>query len=566
MIDRPGAAWTTCKERPVTEQDGTQYSRPDDSEADSGAYRRPPGVEGPFAPQPQPEPYSPPPPTVSPAERATFGRPAGGGPFAPLPGERLDPQHRRPEPAPPGLAAAYGPGPQAQDGFEPAPGTRIAPRGHAPESPWWKADAARDPWRDPASPFWLGHGAIFTRGQAVQLSPEQDSEQDDPAAALESVVDEPVAAADAADSSAAPRGGRGARLGFSALLLMLLVALVAGTLGGGAGYWLAGRANGLLHRGDVSLAKTGTPANRPPGSVADIAKRVGPTVVSIAVTTDSEYAVGSGVVIDKAGYVLTNNHVVSMARDSGTILITFSDEATARARIVGLDPISDLAVLKVPTDDLTVASLGNSDSLAIGDPVIAIGSPLGLQGTVTAGIVSQLHRPVHVFGDNGDSDAYLDAIQTDAPINPGNSGGALVAADGSVVGINSAGATVDNGQGGTSLAAGIGYAIPVNYARQVATELIHTGKAVHASLGVQGRTATDGTQRGAYLVQVAPGGPAAAAKLTAGDVVVVAGSTPVQSYDQLAVIVQEHRPGDRLPLTFYRGAAKHTAVVTLGST
>src|SRR6185437_2995132 len=150
------------------------------------------------------------------------------------------------------------------------------------------------------------------------------------------------------------------RFGLTMLGVILLVALLAGGLGGGAGYWLANRANHLLHRDNVSLAKTGKPANRPPGSVADIAKRVGPAVVSIAVTTSSEYAVGSGVVIDKAGYVLTNNHVVAYARERGTILITFSDEATARAQIVGLDPISDLAVLKVPTDDLTVASLGDS--------------------------------------------------------------------------------------------------------------------------------------------------------------------------------------------------------------
>jgi S1-C subfamily serine protease len=275
------------------------------------------------------------------------------------------------------------------------------------------------------------------------------------------------------------------------------------------------------------------------------------------------------VVIDGNGYVLTNNHVIAgAASGNGTIVVTFADEATAKAQIVGRDPISDLAVLKVPNDKLTVATLGDSDLLAVGDPVIAIGSPLGLQGTVTSGIVSALNRAVHVFADDGSSDAYLDAIQTDAPINPGNSGGALVDAAGAVVGINSAAATATPLPGQQSLpASGIGYAIPINYARSIAEQLIKSGKAAHGSLGAQGRTAmtSDHSQQGAYLEQVVPGGPAAKAGLKNGNVVVAADGKAVPTYDELVVIVEQHRPGDKISVTYYDDAAKKTTTVTLGS-
>jgi S1-C subfamily serine protease len=310
-----------------------------------------------------------------------------------------------------------------------------------------------------------------------------------------------------------------------------------------------------------------TPVTRAPGSIADVAKRVGPAVVSIAVKTPEEFAIGSGVVIDRDGDVLTNNHVVAAAADGkGDIVVTFSNEATARAQIVGRDPTSDLAVLKVPNDQLTVARLGNSDQLAVGDTVIAIGSPLGLQGTVTQGIVSALDRPVHAGSDDGSADAYLDAIQTDAAINPGNSGGALVNAGGAVVGINSAGRfSASDGSGGTIPISGIGYAIPINYAREIALELIHTGKAAHAALGAQGVTALSGLDVGAYIKQVSPKGAADRAGLKPGDVVVAADGQVVQAFDQLIVIVQKHKPGDRITVTYYpkNSSTKRTITVTL---
>jgi len=224
-------------------------------------------------------------------------------------------------------------------------------------------------------------------------------------------------------------------------------------------------------------------------------------------------------------------------------------------------------VLKVPNDQLTVASLGDSDKLAVGDPVIAIGSPLDLQGTVTEGIVSALQRAVVIFSDSGEA-IYIDAIQTDAAINHGNSGGALVDASGAVVGINSAaafGTTDPSGQ--QSAVSGIGFAIPINYARGIAQQLIRTGKAVHASLGAHGRSATanDGLDQGAYLEQVVPGGPAAKAGLRNGDVIVAADGKPIVSYPQLVVIVQGHKPRDSINVTYFRNSAKKTARVTLDS-
>jgi len=457
------------------------------------------------------------------------------------------------------VAAQFGG--SSPDGFAPAPGTRLDPNESRTQSPWWKQGAERDPWRDPQSPYWLGSGAIFARGRATQLDPSMDHQAD---------LLDPHPPADEATKTDDASSGR-PRFGLSAVLLTLVTALVAGAIGGGVGYWVTHRADTALHRDNVSLGKTGAPANRPPGSVADLAARVGPAVVSISVSTSDSYGVGSGIVIDKDGDVLTNNHVIATATGRGasdaTITVTFSDEATAEARVVGADPISDLAVIKVPSTQLTVAALGDSGELAVGDPVVAIGSPLGLAGTVTAGIVSALNRAVHVYSEDGSSDAYLNAIQTDAAINPGNSGGALVDASGAIVGINSAGrfTAPSGGSGNDTPVSGIGYAIPINYARDIATELISSGKAEHGSLGVQGRTVTDSGREGAYLSQVDPNGPAAKAGLRAGDVITVADGRRITSWDDLAVRVQLAKPGDVINLTYERGSSSKTVAVTLGS-
>jgi S1-C subfamily serine protease len=524
-------------------------------------YARPDGVFGSFEPlAPAVPAYTPPPPTVSPEERAVFGRPAGAGAYAPPVADRLPPRHANPaQPVPPGAVETFGRTDTATaDGFDPAPGTRIGPTGQPAQSPWWKADAHRDPWRDPRSASWLGRPAVFAAGQLEQLDPEADTEHDD---------ELPLGLDDETDTGDDQRRHRGrGRFGLSGLLLALVVALVAGAIGGGTGYWLSGRAHNALHNSDVSLAKTATAANRPPGSVADIAKRVQPAVVAISVHTATVDGIGSGVVIDKSGYILTNNHVVSdVATDNGTMMVTFSNQQTTSAKIVGRDPTTDLAVIKVDTSALTVASLGDSSKLAVGDPVVAIGSPLGLFGTVTAGIVSALDRPVHVSSDDSDTNAVIDAIQTDAAINPGNSGGPLVDAQGAVIGINSAIASLPSSSGGQPGSIGLGFAIPINSARTIAQELIATGKAIHANIGLNTRSVTSGGQQGAYIVQVVPGGPGDKAGFKAGDVITLADATLITSGDELSIVVERHKPGDLISIRYYRAGTESTTSVTLGS-
>jgi S1-C subfamily serine protease len=533
----------------VSEPDGAAPSLA----GEASRYARPEGVDGSFAPR-EPLPLQPMSrPDVSAGAAAEFGPPAGsppGTPYAALPGERIVATHGvRRAPVDAALQAAFrrsGPG---DEPFEPAPGTRIDASWPPPASPWWKEDAATDPWRDPSSPFWLGAPARYIDERPVAPSDGEPAPEDEP-------EEEP-----SEDTGKVVRG----RFGLTALLLALVVALVAGSLGGGVGYWISKHATESLRDPDVTLAKTGGAANRPPGSVADIAKRIGPAVVQIDVVSADGSGAGSGVVIDQRGYILTNNHVISEASSTGSIQVIFSDQSVTEGKVVGRDPATDLAVLKVTQSHLTVATLGDSDKVAVGDPVVAIGSPLGLQGTVTTGIVSALDRPVHVSGEGSDTDAVIDAIQTDAAINPGNSGGALVAADGAVIGINSAIASLGSGGTGQSGSIGLGFAIPINSARDVANQLIKTGRVAHASLGASTRSVTDGNRLGAYILQITPGGPAAKAGLKEGDVIKLIDGKLITSADDLTVAVQKHKPGDVVTLRYVRASKEFNVKVTLGS-
>ena len=273
--------------------------------------------------------------------------------------------------------------------------------------------------------------------------------------------------------------------------------------------------------------------------------------------------------ISSDGLILTNNHVVADAEQGATLKVTFNDGRTAAATLVGRDPITDLAVIRASgVSDLTPATLGDSSVLKPGQGVVAIGSPLGLQGTVTSGIVSALNRPVRTGDSNpaGESQStVIDAIQTDAAINPGNSGGPLVNMRGEVVGINSAIASLGS-SGGQSGSIGLGFSIPIDQARSVADQLTKSGKAVHAQLGVSVSDIADGaTQGGAGIAMVTPGGGAAKAGIEVGDVVTKVGDREIDSADALIAAVRSHQPGDKVTLTYTRGGDSRTATVTLGS-
>ena len=351
----------------------------------------------------------------------------------------------------------------------------------------------------------------------------------------------------------------------------LAVALVAG---GTAGYVAGDRADegGLLDP-SASLGTGGSGSravDRAPDSVAGIASRVLQSVVSISVSSPTGSGTGSGVVIRSDGYVITNNHVVDAAADGGEVTVSFNgaESIEVPATIVGRDPDTDLAVIKVQTSkSLAPATLGRSADLVVGDPVIAIGSPLGLAGTVTTGIVSALNRTPQVPSETGGRQFLLNAIQTDAAINPGNSGGALVDAKGQVVGINSAIATLGgSGFGGDSGGSiGIGFAIPIDEARSVAEELIRTGKATHPAIGVQALTSTsdNGGRPGALIRALVAGGPAAAAGLQPGDIITAVDDDEVRSVDELIIAIREHKVGESVTLTYYRGTTKRTAKATL---
>jgi S1-C subfamily serine protease len=423
---------------------------------------------------------------------------------------------------------------------EPPGGRRTARRTAA--APFWKPDAAADPWRDPYAPAGLGAPAQYP----------EDEVQDGPV-----VVD--------------AQGRRKVRLrdlSVRFLTLALLSLLLVGIVGGTTAWFLGRTADEkpLLAPG-TQLSDVSPGVSRQPGSVADIAGRVSPTVVSIEVTLTNAGATGSGVVIDAdGGYIVTNNHVVSGAADAedATIRAVFSDGSGSAARIVGRDPASDIAVLKVDKPGLAAATLGESNDLVVGDPVVAIGSPLGLAGTVTSGIVSALDRPVRLSGEGSDTNAVISAVQTDAPINPGNSGGALVDGTGAVIGINTAIASL-GGSSTTGGSIGLGFAIPIDTVRAIAQELISTGRAVHASLGVNARTVTDGTRDGALVVNVEPGSAAAKAGVQEQDVVIAVDGKPVASSEELVVAVDAHDPGDTVTLELVRNGGSREVQATLDS-
>ena len=387
----------------------------------------------------------------------------------------------------------------------------------------------------------------------------------------------------------------------------LAIGLVSAGIGGAAatvvemGSHSSGGGGGLIMGGAPSVPA----GNMPPGSVEQVAAKVVPSVVMLETDVGRQSEEGSGVVLSADGLIMTNNHVIAAAagpakppaggggptppggggppgggplppgggnppagganNGAPKTTVTFSDGRTAPFTVVGADPTSDIAVIKVQgVSGLTPISLGSSSDLRVGQSVVAIGSPLGLAGTVTTGIVSSLNRPVSTTGESGNQNTVLDAIQTDAAINPGNSGGALVNMSGQLVGVNSAIATLGaDSPDAQSGSIGLGFAIPVDQAKRIADELISTGKATHASLGIQ-VTSDKGTP-GAKVVDVVQGGAAANAGVPKNVTVTKVDDRPINSADALVAAVRSKAPGDKVALTYQDpNGGSRTVQVTLG--
>ncbi|SOE00799.1 S1C family serine protease [Blastococcus haudaquaticus] len=370
--------------------------------------------------------------------------------------------------------------------------------------------------------------------------------------------------------AAAPESRRAGRLRIG------LAGLVAGALiGGGAGA-------GVVALVDDPAGTSGTPAaaqsvviqNPESATTATAAAaKAAPSVVTIYVSSASSSGSGSGVVLTDDGYVLTNNHVVAGGGSGGSVQVRTSDGTLYGATVVGTDPASDLAVLRLEgAEDLTPATFADSEDVQVGDVAVAIGAPLGLSNTVTDGIISATDRAVQT-GSTQDDATVIDALQTDAAINPGNSGGALVNGAGEVIGINTAIATVASGVPGSQSQSGnigVGFAIPSNTAQRIAQEIVETGSATRAFLGVTAQTAADDANSevgtGAEIVSVEPDSAAAGAGLQEGDVVTAVGDRPVTTSTELTAAVRSQAPGETVELTVRRGDQTRTAEVTLGST
>lgn len=370
-----------------------------------------------------------------------------------------------------------------------------------------------------------------------------------------------------------PGGGRKGGL----VAAVIVAALVAGGVGGGVGYWAAERDDDGVGSTTVAAADSPAAAKRDPASVAGIAQKALPSVVTIdAQGGNGEGSTGTGFVYDKEGHILTNNHVVASAAEGGKLSATFSNGKKYDAEVIGRAQGYDVAVIKLKNaSGLKPLALGDSDKTAVGDATIAIGAPFGLSNTVTTGIVSAKDRPVASSDGESAKSSYMSALQTDASINPGNSGGPLLDAHGAVIGINSAiqpGSSGGGLGGGSSQGGsiGLGFAIPVNQAKRVAQELIRTGTPVYPVIGAtvsleegtDGATIADQGPNGSAAVT--SGGPAADAGLKSGDTITKLDDTIVDSGPTLIGEIWTHQPGDKVQLTYKRGGKQHTVEVTLG--
>ncbi|WP_435819326.1 trypsin-like peptidase domain-containing protein [Micromonospora violae] len=413
----------------------------------------------------------------------------------------------------------------------PAPSWPIPAAGgptSADGSPWW-SDALADPWRDPAAPTAVVVPGVVAPG----TEPEPVTDPDAP--------------------------GRPTLRHL--LLIPVITALLAGTLGGALGYAFA-------VRGGAGAAVLGAPpaevpalAQRKPESLAGVAERVLPSVVTVRVSSLGGTSEGSGFIATADGHVITNDHVV--AGGTGKASVVFNDGSSAPATIVGQDAESDIAVIKVSRPGLRPVEFGDSDALAVGDPVLAMGSPLSLANTVTAGIVSALDRTMQA-GEPGGPVRYYAAIQTDAAVNHGNSGGPLVDGAGRVVGVNSTiKSLVAEGQEAGNI--GLAFAIPINQAKRVTQDIIGTGKARRTVIGARVDGPTGVAGGGLRLAAVEPAGPADGAGLKVGDVILKINGRPMTEPTDLTALVRKYAPGSVVTVEYRRGSARQNASVTLAA-
>ncbi|MGW7050129.1 S1C family serine protease [Streptomyces sp. NPDC054887] len=489
------------------------------------------GTAVPAAPSAPPVPVAAPgPASDSTGTSAPGAQPAARGPEPARPA--ADPAPAQPAHTPTTQGGAQGPGTEAQPGYMPVPQST---QPHAPGA------AGGWPPPPPSHPYGGGGSGGSGGGWGAPVPP-------------------------------GPRKKRAGGLAAT----VLAAALVAGGVGGGIGYWAAEQNDSSVDSTTVSASGSTKNFKRDEGTVAAVAAKALPSVVTIeAQGGDGEGGTGTGFVYDTQGHIVTNNHVVASAADGGALSVTFSNGKEYDAEVVGRAQGYDVAVLKLESAPAGLAPLplGDSDKVAVGDSTIAIGAPFGLSNTVTTGIISAKNRPV-ASGDGQNSKAsYMSALQTDASINPGNSGGPLLDAGGAVIGINSAIQSAGTGGFGQSQAGsiGLGFAIPVNQAKTVAKQLIKTGEPVYPVIGatVSMDPKSDG---GAVIAESGTGGtaavpsdsPAGKAGLKPGDVITKLDDRVIDSGPTLISEIWTHQPGDKVTLTYERDGKTSTAEVTLG--
>jgi putative serine protease PepD len=352
------------------------------------------------------------------------------------------------------------------------------------------------------------------------------------------------------------RDRRGRGRGVAIVVTAGITGLLAGTVGGAVGFIAA---RDTLPAVGIAVTAADSPSAAANGTIAGVAAAVQPAVVQLNVVADSGDGTGSGFIISEDGYLITNHHVVGPAAEGGKIEVVFADGKSATGKFIGSSPGYDLAVVKVDRDSLPTLTLGKSSELNVGDTVIALGSPLGLQGTVTTGIVSALNRPVTAGGEGETS--FINAIQTDAAINPGNSGGPLVDGNGAVIGVNSAIASMGSMQGGQAGSIGLGFAIPIDTAKRIADEIITTGSSKTPVIGVQLDMTFEGP--GGKVVEVTEGGAAEQAGMRVDDVILEVNGQRITDPTMLIVTIRSFAPGDTLTLTVDRDGQELQLPLTL---